>query len=95
MFIWNICGEKGRKAIAGKSRGCSGWAEDVSLVSHWEMSEALLERGRSHNIWYRVLRCIFFFPLKSLLSSPCVLVEVSTDVITLGILNPKVAKKEM
>lgn len=39
---------------------------------------------------------IFFLsPLKSLLSSPCVFAEVSTDVITLGIPNPKVAKKEM
>lgn len=37
----------------------------------------------------------FSLSLKSLLSLPRVSVEVSTDVITLGILNPKVAKKEM
>lgn len=57
----------------------------TSIAGAWEKSQYLVQG----------FEVLFFPPLKSLLSSPCVLVELSTDVITLGILNPKVAKREM
>lgn len=58
----------------------------TSVAGVWEKSQYLVQG----------FEVPFSSPsLKPLLSSPCVLVELSTDVITLGILNPKVAKREM
>jgi len=57
------------------SQGCSGWAEDVISVSHLKMSEVLPWRGRSHDIWYRVPRLVYFL-FKSLFSLLYVFVRV-------------------
>lgn len=92
---------KGKPLQSRNSGGCSGWAEDVVLVSCLTTSEALPECGRSHNIWYRALSCnlvglgVFFSSPSPLQVLALLTLCFCTDVIAFGIWHPKVSEKEI